>query len=249
MCERCAIDVASNRLPASPSRRTALGMLGAMSLLGIPAAVRATQSQSPPKPDNALSPDEAIERLIAGNKRYITGETNDRIFASTRAALVRGQNPYACILSCADSRVSPELCFDEERGDLFVTRVAGNYVTNDILASLEYGVAVLHTPLIMVLGHTRCGAVSAAVNSFEKRAEFPGHIQTIITALMPAVRPAARNSHTGPLTAAAPIENIRHNVRRLKEAHPLQSRAVHDADVKVVGAIYDLETGHVERVA
>lgn len=130
MCERCAIDVASNRLPASPSRRTALGMLGAMSLLGIPAAVRATQSQSPPKPDNALSPDEAIERLIAGNKRYITGETNDRIFASTRAALVRGQNPYACILSCADSRVSPELCFDEERGDLFVTRVAGNYVTN-----------------------------------------------------------------------------------------------------------------------
>src|SRR3546814_13652687 len=98
------------------------------------------------------------------------------------------------LLSCADSRVSPELCFDEERGDLFVARVAGNYVTNDILASLEYGVAVLHTPAIMVLGHTSCGAVSAAVSAFEKQAEFPGHIQNIVTELMPAVRASATES-------------------------------------------------------
>lgn len=249
MCKRCATDVVSNREPASPSRRTALGMIGAISLFGLPAAVRAAQPQSPPKPDNTLSPDEPIERLMAGNKRYITGETNDRIFASTRAALTGGQNPYACILSCADSRVSPELCFDEERGDLFVTRVAGNYVTNDILASLEYGVAVLHSPLIMVLGHTRCGAVSAAVNSLEKKAEFPGHIQTIVTALMPAVRAAAGSSYTGTLAEASTTENIRQNVQRLKESTPILSRAVRNDSVKVIGGIYDLETGRVELLA
>jgi len=217
-------------------------------MLGISGAVRAAQSHSPPKPDNALTPDQAIERLMAGNQRYISGAINDRVFASTRAALARGQNPYACILSCADSRVSPELCFDEERGDLFVTRVAGNYLTNDILASLEYGVAVLHTPLIMVLGHTHCGAVGAAVNSFEKRAEFPGHIQTIITALLPAVRAAAGNANTETLTEASTTENIRQNVRRLKESNPIISSAVLDERIKVIGGIYDLETGRVERV-
>jgi len=248
MCQRCANDVASNGQPASPSRRNALSMIGAISLLGMSAAVQAAQSKPPPKPHNALTPEEAIQRLMAGNERYVSGETRDKVFASTRAALTRGQNPYACILSCADSRVSPELCFDEERGDLFVTRVAGNYVTNDILASLEYGVAVLNTPLIMVLGHTRCGAISAAVSSHEKRAEFPGHIQTIITALLPAVRAAAGTSYTGTLTEASTVEDIRQNVKRLEKANPIISAAVLDKRTQVVGGIYDLETGKVQLV-
>lgn len=183
---------------------------------------------------------------MVGNKRYISGETLDRDFSANRAALVRGQNPYACILSCADSRVSPELCFDEERGDLFVTRVAGNYVTNDLLASLEYGVAVLHASVILVLGHTRCGAVSAAVNSFENQTQFPGHIQTVITALLPAVRSAAATSHTGTLAEAATLENIRQNVARLAEATPILSSAVRDNHLKVIGGIYDLGTGRVD---
>src|SRR5690606_31461360 len=148
-------------------------------------------AKSPPKPENVLSSDQAIKRLLEGNRRYASGKTRSRDFASTRAALASGQNPYAGILSCADSRVGPELCFDEERGDLFVLRVAGNYVTSDMLASLEYGVAVLNMPAIMVLGHTGCGAVNAAVSAFEKQAEFPGHIQNIVTELMPAVRAAA----------------------------------------------------------
>ncbi len=154
MCQRCASDVVVNGSPVSSSRRAALAMIGAIPLFSMSAAVKATSA--PPKPDNVLSPDEALQRLMAGNKRYVSGKINSRDYSSTRAALAGGQNPFACILSCADSRVSPELCFDEERGDLFVTRVAGNYVTNDILASLEYAVAVLHSPLIMVLGHTRC---------------------------------------------------------------------------------------------
>src|SRR3546814_3652059 len=104
---------------------------------------------------------------MQGNARYASNASTHRDFVSTRAALATGQNPYACLLSCADSRVSPELCFDEARGDLFVTRIAGNYVTNDILASLEYGVAVLHSPLIMVLGHTRCGAIRSEEHTSE----------------------------------------------------------------------------------
>ncbi|WP_148255892.1 carbonic anhydrase [Pusillimonas sp. T7-7] len=224
-------------------------MMGALSLLGMSAAVGVAHAKSPPKPDNALSPDQAVKRLMEGNERYASGKTQSRNFASTRAALAGGQNPYASILSCADSRVSPELCFDEERGDLFVTRVAGNYVTSDILASLEYGAAVLSAPLIMVLGHTSCGAVSATVSALEKQAEFPGHIQSIVTALMPAVRAAAAEPHEGTLLYAATVKNIKHNVKQLQEATPILSRMVQDGKIKVVGGLYHLDTGRVELVA
>ncbi|AVO41697.1 MAG: carbonic anhydrase [Simplicispira suum] len=248
MCEVCEASDSRTQASVSTSRRAALGRMGAFSLLGLSAVAGVAYAKSPPKPGNVLSPDEAIKRLMEGNERYTSGKTQSRSFASTRAALASGQNPYASILSCADSRVSPELCFDEERGDLFVTRVAGNYVTADILASLEYGVAVLNTPLIMVLGHTRCGAVGATVSALEKQAEFPGHIQGIVTALMPAVRAAAAGPHKGTLLQAATIENIKQNVQRLQEATPILSKAVQTNQLKVVGGLYDLETGRIERV-
>lgn len=248
MCKLCIDSETSSKAPESPSRRTALGTIGVFSLLGMSAAAGVAHAKSPPKPENVLSPDQAIKRLMEGNERYTLGKTQKRSFAATRAALAGGQNPYASILSCADSRVSPELCFDEARGDLFVTRVAGNYVTTDILASLEYGVAVLNTPLIMVLGHTSCGAVSATVSALEKQTEFPGHIQSIITELMPAVRAAVAEPHQGTLVHAATIQNIKQNVKRLQEATPILSRAVQAGKVKVIGGLYDLETGRVERV-
>ena len=106
-----------------------------------------------------MTADEALERLMAGNARYVADQSTPLNFSNDRAALVSGQNPYASILSCSDSRVSPEFCFDEQRGDLFVARVAGNYLTTDFVATLEYAAAVLYTPLIMVLGHESCGAV------------------------------------------------------------------------------------------
>ena len=249
MCKVCVAKEAMIQTANGPSRRAALGALGAFSVLGMSAVAGMAHAKFPPKLDNVLSPDQAIKRLLEGNGRYTSGKTKSRSFASTRAALVGGQNPYAAILSCADSRVSPELCFDEERGDLFVTRVAGNYVTSDILASLEYGVAVLNTPLILVMGHTSCGAVGATVNALEKQAEFPGHIQSIVTALMPAVRAAAAEPHKGSLLQAATIENIKQNVRRLQEATPLLSKAVQESKLKVIGGLYDLETGRVGVVA
>jgi len=249
MCKVCVENAALSDTPASPSKRAALGMIGALSLLGMSAATGVAYAKSPPKPNNVLTPAQAIKRLMAGNERYTSDKTQNRSFASTRAVLTGGQNPYASILSCADSRVSPELCFDEERGDLFVARVAGNYVTSDILASLEYGAAVLNSPLIMVLGHTSCGAVGATVNAYEKQAEFPGHIQNIITALMPAVRAAASESHQGTLLQAATIQNIKQNVQQLQKATPILSKAVQDGKVRVVGGLYHLETGRVEIVA
>lgn len=249
MCKLCAKDAAESNLPASRSRRAAMGMMGALSLLGMSAATGVVHAESPPKPANVLSPEQAVKRLMEGNGRYVSGKTQDRSFSSTRAALAAGQNPYASILSCADSRVSPELCFDEERGDLFVTRVAGNYVTSDILASLEYGAAVLNTPLIMVLGHTSCGAVGATVSALEKQAEFPGHIQSIVTALMPAVRAAAAEPHEGTLIHAATVQNIKQNVKQLQEATPILSKMVQEGKIKVVGGLYHLDTGRVELVA
>ncbi|TKR54590.1 carbonic anhydrase [Allopusillimonas ginsengisoli] len=249
MCKLCINKAVASNLPESSSRRAAMGAMGALSLLGLSAMAGCAHAKLPPKPGNVLSPDQAMKRLMDGNKRYISGKTQSRSFASTREALAGGQNPYASILSCADSRVSPELCFDEERGDLFVTRVAGNYVTNDILASLEYGAAVLNSPLIMVLGHTSCGAVGATVSALEKQAEFPGHIQSIVTALMPAVRAAAAQSHDGTLEHAATVQNIKQNVKRLQEATPILSRMAQEGKIKVIGGLYHLDTGMVELVA
>lgn len=230
------------------SRRQVLGFMAA-SAVGSLVSTAARAKSAPPKPQNQLTPDQALERLMQGNARYVGGKTLDRNFLASRAALVKGQNPYACVLACADSRVSPELCFDESRGDLFVTRVAGNYVTTDILGSFEYAVAVLNTPLIMVLGHTRCGAVDAAVSAVQKNTSFPGHIQTLTTAVAPAVQAALKASgQSDTLLDRAIVENVRQNVQRLSQATPILAKQVQAGALKVVGGVYHLDTGRVERV-
>jgi carbonic anhydrase len=202
---------------------------------------------SPPIPDNVMTPAAALQRLLQGNARYVAGQFNDRDYSETRAALTQGQNPYAALLSCADSRVSPELCFDEGRGDLFVNRLAGNYVSLDILASLEYCAVVLEAPLIMVLGHTECGAIKSAIKAEKDHFDFPGHIQTITTQLRGAVKAAERCG--GDLLSATIVENIKINVESLKESTPLLRRRVEQGQLRVVGGLYHLDTGRVELVA
>ena len=120
---------------------------------------QAQQTSAPPKPENVMTPDEALARLMEGNRRYQKGIAKRHDFVAEREALVGGQNPYAAILSCADSRIAPEYAFDSSRGDLFVVRVAGNFANPDNIASMEYAVEVLKTPLILVLCHEACGAV------------------------------------------------------------------------------------------
>ena len=200
----------------------------------------------PPLPENVMTAEAALERLIAGNQRYVSGQSSPLDFARDRLALVRGQNPYAAILSCSDSRVGPEFCFDEQRGDLFVARVAGNYLTTDFVATLEYAAAVLHTPLIMVLGHESCGAVAAAIDAVDKNEQFPGHIQSMASALAPAVR-AAKNMPGERFDNVVKMNVIR-NVDKLKNQAPILSRLVADKKIRVVGGVYSLKTGRVDLV-
>ena len=214
----------------------------------VPASALA--KSDPPRPENQLTPSAALDRLMQGNARYVKGETTPKDFASTRAALAQGQNPYACLLSCADSRVGPEFCFDESRGDLFVTRVAGNYVTTDILASLEYAVAVLNAPLIMVLGHTQCGAIGAAIDAYDNHTDYPGHIQSITTELAPAVAAVkGKKPDADALMHDVTVQNVRMNMAKLATSTPILRRAVDSGSLKVVGGVYQLDTGKVELVS
>lgn len=242
MCQNCEQLSTQHHRRRSFLKYAALGIGAGLATTTLPAWAA---KSAPPKPENVISSDEALARLLAGNKRYVANTPLPSDFSSTRAALAAGQNPYACILSCADSRISPELCFDSERGDLFVTRVAGNYVTPAILASLEYGTAVLQSPLIMVLGHTRCGAIGAAIKAVKKDQDFPGHIQQLATDLSPAVT-AAMKTKPADLELAAVRENVLINVNKLRNATPVLRRRVQDGQLKVVGGVYDLETGQVE---
>jgi carbonic anhydrase len=181
---------------------------------------------------------------MEGNARYAANEPNEKDFSHGRAERVSAQYPIAAVLSCSDSRVAPELAFDQGPGDIFAVRVAGNFVNQDGLASLEYGVKILGVPLIMVLGHTNCGAVAATVKVVTERAELPGHLPELVKAIEPAVI-AAHARHPSDLVAAATEENVKLNVGRLKKDHPIISEAYAAKKIDVVGGIYDLATGKI----
>ncbi len=200
-----------------------------------------------PKPENVLTPDQALERLMQGNERYVSGKSKPLDFHTIQSALVGGQNPYATILGCSDSRVSPEHCFDEAQGDLFVARGAGNYLTNDNIATIEYSIAVLNTPLIMVLGHESCGAVRAAVDAVDHHKNFPGHIQLLASAIAPAVR-AVNDTSSSRLTNITKM-NVIMTVERLREKTPILDLYHDHKRIRIVGGIYHLDTGKVELIA
>jgi carbonic anhydrase len=156
-------------------------------------------------------------------------------------------NPYAGILSCADSRIAPEYAFDSGRGDLFVCRLAGNFANDDSVASFEYGVAVLGLPLIMVLGHDACGAVDATIKSLKDDKPLPGHMPSLVTALAPAVK--AVSGKGGDVLGNAIRQNVIDNVAKSSSATPILSAAVEQKKLKVVGGIYRLRDGRVDMVA
>ena len=234
--------------PQQTSRRRFLGLAGvtAASLALAPPAF-AKETKPPPKPQNAISPDDALDRLMKGNARYVEGLSRRHDFKHEREALAGGQNPYASILSCADSRIAPEYAFDSGRGDLFVCRVAGNFANDDTVASLEYSVAILNTPLFLVLGHESCGAVDATIKSLKDNTTLPGHLPSLVAALAPAVKAVA--DQPGDKLANATRRNVIDNVAKLKAATPILSAAVDQGKLKIVGGIYRLGDGKVELVA
>lgn len=235
--------------PALP-RRSFLAA-GALAALAV-AAPRRVLGADPPKPGsppppNAIAPAAALARIMDGNARYVANAPRQRDFAAGRAARAQGQYPIASILSCADSRVAPELVFDQAPGDLFVVRVAGNVVDMDLLASLEYGVQFLGSPLIVVLGHSSCGAVDAALKVVQTKAELPGHLPELIAAIKPAAVVATRLAPKATLDYAI-AENVRRQVARLEASPPIVQKFHREKKIDIVGGVYDIATGKVTLV-
>ena len=261
MCELCS-DASLHR--PIPSRRRVLQFAAAGIGLSLTRAAAARDdkkrddkkyakkdagkdAKAPPKPQNVLSPDASLARLLEGNARYVEGTTRRHDFAHEREALATGQNPYACVLSCADSRIGPEYAFDTGRGDLFVCRVAGNFAAAETIASLEYAVSVLAAPLILVLGHDACGAVDATIKSLRDDKTLPGHLPSLVDALAPSVKAVSQQG--GDVLAKAIRQNVIDTVAKLRSAPPILSEAAAKDSIKVVGGIYRLKDGRVDLVA
>lgn len=194
---------------------------------------------------------EVLQRLLEGNQRFVKGETaSPRRGPDDFRPLAEGQRPVAVIIGCADSRVPPELLFDQGVGDLFVVRVAGNVVKDagpPVKGSIEYGVAELGVSLVMVLGHSECGAVKAAIKHIDDRDALPGALGLLVNSIRPAV--AKAKGMPGDLLDNALRANVAIGVGTLRGLQPIVAPAVKRGQVKVVGAMYDLRTGSVTLTA
>lgn len=235
MCSKCPTVGMSRRLLIGAS---AVGV-AALPLVGSLAGKAQAQPQRA-----VATPDAAVARLAEGNARYVSGNMKERDFSAGRAAREQGQAPFAAILGCADARVAPELAFDQPPGELFVVRVAGNFVTPDGLASLEYGAAVLGVKAIMVLGHNNCGAVNATVAALQKGNDLPGHIADLVRAMKPGIEPTLKQAGSD-LNYRAVVANVQFNVQRLQQATPILADMVKAGKIRVVGGVYDLATGKI----
>ena len=189
-------------------------------------------------PADSVSAEAALAKLKEGNLRFVTSEMSQaKPTSARRAETAQAQHPFAIIVGCADSRTAPELVFDRNLGDLFVVRTAGNLVDDHALGSIEYAVAHLGARLIVVLGHSRCGAVAAALESDHA----PGHVQSLVRDIQPAIK--AAKGKPGDALAAVISENAREVAVQIKAKAELGDLA---KEVRIVYAVYDLDTGKIE---
>jgi len=187
------------------------------------------------------SSDEALQRLMIGNRRYVAmRQLHPRQNQIQRESLLTGQNPFAVILSCSDSRVPSELLFDQGLGDLFIVRTAGQVINDVVIGSIEYAVHALQVPLVMVMGHAQCGAVAATVQG----GELPGSIGSVATKILPAVEQVRQQE--GDLLVNAIKGNARHTADELVASSPIMAEAVQKGSLKIAPAYFDLETSAVE---
>jgi carbonic anhydrase len=225
-------------------RRDVLGLAG----MGLAAAATGLFSQEAMASGNTttLTADQALEKLKAGNARYVA---NPQLcvadLTNNRSTVAKGQAPWASFVSCADSRVPPELLFGGVGlGELFVSRNAGNMVDTATMGTLEYGAEHLGVPLIVVLGHERCGAVAAAVEVFKTGAKLPGSIGPMVKPIVPAVKAISKKE--GDMVDNAVRENARMTAEKIKTQSPIIAHLIKAGKVKVVAARYDLDDGKVE---
>jgi carbonic anhydrase len=195
--------------------------------------------------DTRPSADEALARLIAGNQRFYRGETRSAAFRrETLADLAAGQRPYATILGCSDSRVPPEWVFDTGLGELFVVRVAGNILSPEIAGSLQYAGSYLETPLFVVLGHEGCGAINAALATKHEGEQFRSRVQLLLASVVPGLPDSDPTLTPEDRLSRAVESNVRWTVRQIIESPEGRAR-VAEGRMKIVGAVYELETGRV----
>ncbi|HUB98169.1 MAG TPA: carbonic anhydrase [Stellaceae bacterium] len=190
---------------------------------------------------------EARKRLVAGNARFVAGKPLRADHSARRETVAPAQMPFAIVLGCSDSRVPPEILFDQGLGDLFIIRVAGNIADDLAMGSMEYAVGHFSTPLIVVLGHEKCGAVSAAVSSVSSGTMPPPHIDSLVTAIKPAVE--ASKGMPGDPVENAITTHVRQTVAMLKSTGPVFADAVSQGHLEIVGAEYHLASGRVTFLA
>ncbi len=188
--------------------------------------------------------DEALKRLMDGNRRFSGDQyAKKAIGAPRRAELAKGQHPFAIVLSCSDSRVPPEIVFDQGLGDLFVVRVAGNVADSIALGSIEYAAEHLHVPLLFVLGHEKCGAVAATVAG----GEVPGHIASIVYKIAPAVEKVRASGKAGDaLLTAAVDENVSAALADVVRRSAILAHLIHEGKLTIAGGRYNLASGRVD---
>jgi carbonic anhydrase len=192
----------------------------------------------------SVSADDALQKLVEGNARFVSNKDNDTPRdVARRSDLAKGQHPFAGILTCSDSRVPPELVFDQELGDLFVVRVAGNTADDVGIGSLEYAVEHLGVQLVVVMGHEKCGAVAAAVTNAKEGGELPGHLPAVVADILPVVK-------QGLADGGDPVHNcVWHNAAnvaaKLRTASPILSEAMEHGRLRISAAVYDLDSGMV----
>ena len=232
-------------------RRTVLGLgaagAAAASLLPLAgAAAAAAPGTSVAK--TSLTPAQALGRLIENNRRFVADQDSQAdIGTRRRLQLAQGQGPFAALVGCADSRVGPEHLFGAGLGELFIVRTAGNYVDDAGYGSLAYSVAALGVPLIVVLGHERCGAVDAATKLVVNNEQLPPSLTRMVQPILPAVVDARAVHRSGDLLDAAIHQNVRHVTRTLRQStDPLLAEPLRGGKLMVVGAYYDLDTGRVD---
>ncbi len=227
-----------------PTRRDCLVAGAALTIAGLshPARALANTCDDEKPPVNG---EEAFRRLKEGNQRFVRGEVRHAHQAAAwREHLNDGQQPFATILACSDSRVPPELVFDQGFGDLFVIRVAGNVYASDVVGSMQYATAHLHTPLFLVMGHEGCGAVTAAIEALEGRGTEPKYIKSLLDRIHPGLTKLPDSLDGKDRVHAAVEANVRWTMKQLREipeAKPLLERKA----IILVGAVYELNTGVV----
>jgi len=213
--------------------------IAVLSLIGINQFARAADPTH--LDQSSVAPTEAVSKLKEGNERYTSGslqhpgQTTER-----RTEVAKSQHPFAIIVSCSDSRVPPEIVFDQGLGDLFVLRVAGNVINDESRGSIEYAVEHFGVRLILVLGHQRCGAVEAAKETIAAKGKAPAHIQSLVTAIKPAVESTVKGDLDATIKA-----NVEYVVDALRSSAPILKPKVESGDVQVIGGYYSLDTGAV----